>query len=220
LRLDNENRISKLDTRDQALQDEYLRAVSAAQNLESYPNYRCLSQVQQAKSSFVSVEQFRAEATTLNSMETQKFNDASWRLAEAEKVKAASEAQFEEAIRSWQDIQAAIQSIPSARNQADSSISSAHSHISAYSHNGQSQARSYLDDAETAYDQGNALISSDPPQALAHFQKADNDADSAYSAVDTSDDTSTTTSSGGWGSGSSGDSGGYSSGGGGFRRRF
>ncbi len=189
----------------------YRSATQAGENLERYPRYRMLDDVVKAYPRLMSAEQEIEGAESLNSMVTQRFAEAKQQLGQARKTIQEVRACFELAIGTWRRLVAAINQLDSARRDAQAQIASAQSHISSYDHNTQTDAESYVSQAQSKLSAARRIKESDPIESLALFQKAESLAVSAYNAVVTwskDDDSTSTTIGGGIGGGDYGGGGG------------
>lgn len=195
--------------------NRYPSAFEAANYLERYPTYACMSDVISANTELRDAYRLLKTSEDENGMVRQQFNEASTRIAEASSVIANSGDTFTSAINKKQEVVVAIATIHGASRDAKREIENAKDHINANSQNSQSTAKNYLDDARDSLRQAKRMKDSDPIRALALFRQATDNAESAYSAVDTSDDSDSSWSIGSSSASSSSDNGG-SSGFGGF----
>lgn len=215
-RQQNEQTLANLGERRQVCLSQLPTARQAAHSLESYPNYRCLADLDRLTVA-VQARQFDETlqaARYNNSLQQQYFDQAHDQLATAEVTLAQLEELAAQAVQNATAVNQARQSLPSARSRANDEIDRAERHIRSNSQNSQFSAKSSLSDAQSSLGQGDQNTSFDPPVALRHYQVAERQAADAYSTVDTSSDTSTSNSSGSsFGGSSSGSSGGSFGGG-------
>lgn len=217
LRLSNESRLANLPDNAPEVKRGYEQAWMAANQLESYPNYRILDMVKDANNSFTEIQNSWEIAKDQNSMAKQEFELAAQNLAKAEEILAKANETFSKAINSWEEVQSAIRQNPGARRSAQKAISRAKNEIDDWSENDQSEAEDLLRKARDQLASGDLRRQSDPPSGLRYYHSAKSSADEAYEAVDTHRHTSSSPSIGFGGSsdsGSSGSYGGYGGGGG------
>lgn len=203
----------------------YPRAFAAAQHLEKYPLYKCLTNVNRANNLLGDLKAYLVDAEYRNDMLRQDFEGASNILSTVSSRIADTDRVFVFAIDRWRDVQEAVASLAKDRSAADSAIDRAADRIEDYNHNSQSRSENLLRDARAAYRDGDNLRSNDPLESRARYLSAKSKADSAYNEVDTSSRVSDTSSGSGFGGfGGSGSGGGDffggSGGGGGFGGDF
>lgn len=164
----------------------YTRAFTAAQYLEKYQPYRCLSEINRANNSLGDLTGQLFDAEYRNDMLRQDFEGAAKVLNAVGSQIANTDRAFVSVIDRWRDVQSAIASLNNDRSGADRAIDRASDRIREYDHNSQSQSEGLLRDARAAFRDGDNLRQNDPLRSRESFLSAKSKADSAYNQVDTS----------------------------------
>lgn len=183
---ENKRQIQTLANNLSQTRELYRRAFAAAQHLEKYPLYKCLTDVNHANGSLGDLKAYLVDAEYRNDMLRQDFEGAANILSTVGSRIAYADRVFVSAVDRWRDVQDAVASLGKDRDAANSAIDRAADRIRAYDHNSQSESENLLRDARAAYRDGDNLRSSDPLQSHTQYLSAKSKADSAYNEVDTS----------------------------------
>lgn len=182
---ENAARIAEVQSRTEKTRGLHLRAFAAAQNLEKYPKYRCLGEVNSAMNSLLPISVMLSGAQTQNGMKAQEFQQAAETLRQIDSLLATAKSTFDNAVNTENRLDTAVKSVFSKKNAAGRAIGDAHEEIEEYDYNDQSDAENLLRQAKQKQSDAQSLESNDPIQSHDLYVQAIDLANKAKNEVDT-----------------------------------